>query len=134
MQIWRQAWRVRRATLARAVLVVRDVKGRVLVLSSSKPLRLPSIEVHAWDAITTQVEDGLQRLAHASAPSLIAVDGSPGPNGVTFLYGATCEGNTPRDGHLWLDPDLAVSALTQADRQLLRHCITHQHDTPSGAY
>lgn len=129
MLLWRRAWRLRRATLARAVLIIRDGNGRVLVLSP-EPLRLPSIDVHGWDAITTQAEDGLRRLVQASAPSLIAIDGTPGPEGVTFLYGATCDGDASSEEHLWLDPDLAVSCLTKGDSRLLRLCVAPPCNAP----
>jgi hypothetical protein len=94
MQLYRRAWRGRRATLAKAVLVIQDDTVGVLMFASSGMLRLPFVDVHAWEAITTQVEAHAREILdqHCSA-SLIAVDGTLGPNGVTFLYGVTYEGD-----------------------------------------
>jgi hypothetical protein len=127
MQLYRRGWRVRRATLAKAVLVIQNDTGGVLMFPSSGMLRLPFIDLHAWEVITTQVEARAREILnqHCNA-SLIAVEGVPGPYGVTFLYGATYEGDTSRKGHFWIDPDVAVSCLNEADRQLLHLCIAHQ--------
>jgi hypothetical protein len=121
MQLYRRWWRVRRATLAKAVLIIQNNTGGVLALPSSGPLRLPFIDLHARDAITTQVEARVREILNQYCnASLIAIDGTPGPDGVTFLYGAAYEGDMSRERHFWFDPDVAVSRLSKADSRLLR--------------
>jgi hypothetical protein len=63
--------------MAKAVLVVRNDAGRVSVMSVEDCLRLPSIELHAWDAITPQVDEWLQDLVQTFPVLLVAVDGTP---------------------------------------------------------
>jgi hypothetical protein len=121
MQLYRRGWRVRRATLAKAVLVIQNDTGGVLMFPSSGMLRLPFIDLHAWEPVTTQVEARVRQILNQYCnASLIAIDGTPGPDGVTFLYDATYEGDTSREGHFWIDPDVAVSRLNKADSRLLR--------------
>jgi len=126
MQLYRRGWRLRRATLAKAVLVVRNNAARVLVIPVEDCLRRPSVELHAWDAITPQVDEWLQGLVQTCSASLVAVDGAPGPDGVIFLYSATSEGETSTRDCLWLDHDVALGCLNDADRQLLHLRIAHQ--------
>ena len=124
IQLWRKFERLKRATLAEAVLVVRNQEGRVLVLpSSSGALGLPTNELHAWEPITTQVEEWLQQLLQEhSPPSLMAVHGTPGKRGIAFLYAATAEMSSDSGDQLWLDPSVAVAALSDDDNRLLRLC------------
>src|ERR1700687_4837217 len=87
IKLWRVLLRVQRATFANAVLVGRNRDGRVLALPSpAGGLRLPEKQLDAWIPIPTQVEACLEELLHESSPpSLVAVDGTPGREGVTFL-------------------------------------------------
>jgi hypothetical protein len=121
MQLYRRAWRVRRATLAKAVLVVQNDNGGVLVLPFSSILRLPFVDLHAWEDIPTQVEAGARELLnqHCNA-SLVAVEGTPSLTGVTFLYGAAPKDAVPVEGPLWVDPKNAASCcLTDDDLRLV---------------
>ena len=62
IKAWRMLLRAQRATLANAVLVVRRQDGWVLALAStSGELRLPLKELDGWKAVTTQVEEWLER-------------------------------------------------------------------------
>lgn len=118
---WRVLLRVQRATLASAVLVVRRPDGSLLAFpSSSGRLGLPRKELDGWRPIGAQVEEWLdQILRQASKPKLQAIDGTPGRKGVTFLYSADVDASPPDAGCVWLDADLAPSALSVADRRLL---------------
>ena len=122
IRLWRKFERLKRATLTNAVLVVSDQEGRVLVLpSSSGALGLPTKKLHAWDPITTQVEEWLQQLLHQHGPPLLmAVHGTPGERGVAFLYAATAEASSDSGDQLWLDPSAA--SLSDDDSRLLRLC------------
>jgi hypothetical protein len=118
---WRKLLRMQRATFANAVLVVRNQDGRVLVVRSpSGELRLPSKPLDAWLTITTQVEDWLEEmLRQSSTPSLVAIDGTPSREGVTFLYTATLQALVEAEDELWLEPDVAAAALSGNDTRLL---------------
>jgi len=118
---WRVFLRIQRATLASAVLVVRGPDGSFLALpSSSGRLGLPRKELDGWRPIGAQVEEWLDRiLRQASKPKLRAIDGTPGRKGVTFLYLAYTDASPPLANGMWLDADLALSALSVADRRLL---------------
>ena len=118
---WRVLLRVQRATLASAVLVVRRGDGSVLALpSTSGALALPRKELDGWRPIGTQVEEWLvQILRHTSTFQLQAIDGTPGRKGVTFLYSADTDASPPEAGCMWLDAELAPSALSVGDRRLL---------------
>ena len=118
---WRVLLRMQRATLASAVLVVRGSDGNLLALpSSSGALGLPRKELDGWRPIGAQVEEWLdQILRQASKPKLQAIDGTPGRKGVTFLYSADVDASPPLAGCMWLDADLAPSALSAADQRLL---------------
>ena len=133
MQLWRQAWRLRRATVASAVLVIQDCRDRVLVLSSPQSVRLPSIELRAGDAVATQVDEHLRGLSQTCTASLVAVDGGPSPEGVRFLYIATYDGDTSQTGGVWLETHVALECLIEADCQLLRSCMSHRRDVVSNA-
>jgi hypothetical protein len=118
---WRKLLRMQRATFADAILVVRNKDGRILVVRSpSGELRLPARPLDAWVPITTQVEDWLdEMLQQRSTPSLVAIDGTPSREGITFLYGAPLEVLVEGDNELWLEPDVAAAALGGNDKRLL---------------
>jgi hypothetical protein len=124
IKLWRLLLRVLRATSAQAVLVVRRRDGRVLVLlSPSGDLRLPVKQLDAWIPIPTQVEIWLEGLIQqSSTPSLVAVDGSPGKEGVTFLYGSEIESVSAKSEDVWLDPEAAAVNLRGNDHRLLLLC------------
>jgi hypothetical protein len=121
---------MQRATFAKAVLVVGDSDGRVLVVRApSGELRLPAIALDAWLPIPTQVDELLEQVLHQrSVPSLVAIDGTPGREGVTFLYAATLEALSERGDELWLEPDVAAAALGGNDKRLLLLCAGSQID------
>jgi hypothetical protein len=124
VKVWRGLLRMQRATFANAVLVVRNRDGRILVIPGpSGELQLPAIPLDAWLPIPTQVEEWLeQRLHRRPTPSLVATDGMPGPEGVTFLYAATLEAPSERGDELWLEPDVSAAALGGNDNRLLLLC------------
>lgn len=117
----RHGWRVQRATLAKAVLVIENGAGAILVLSSPGPLRLPAIDLNPWDVIATQVEAHLAALLHRScAVYLVAVKGGPSADGVTFLYGAITDSSNQETGNVWVPPkELASSGLNGDDLQYI---------------
>jgi hypothetical protein len=118
---WRKLLRMQRATFANAVLVVRNQDRRVLVVRSpSGELRLPAKPLDAWLTITTQVEDWLEEMLQLrSTPSLVAINGTPSREGVTFLYTATLQALVEAEDELWLEPDVAAAALSGNDTRLL---------------
>src|SRR5262245_45533481 len=123
IKLWRVLLRMRRASLANAVLVLRRRDGRVLVLPSpTGDLRLPVKQLDAWIPITTQVEEWLgQLLQEKSKPSLVAIEGKPAEE-VTFVYVATAASPSAKtDDQLWLDREVAASSLRNEDGRLLRH-------------
>jgi hypothetical protein len=124
VKTWRGLLRMQRATFAEAVLVVRNKDGRVLVVRApSGAFRLPAKALDAWLPITTQVEEWLKQVLHQRpTPSLVAIDGTPGREGVTFLYAATLEAPSERGDELWLEPDVATAALGGDDHRLLLLC------------
>lgn len=122
IKAWRVFLRVQRSTLANAVLVVRRQDGRVLALpSASGKLELPLKELDGWKAVTTQVEEWLgELLQQRQTPKLVAIEGTPGRQGVTFLFKAdvpSSEANRPEC--IWLDADVALTMLNLGDRGLL---------------
>jgi hypothetical protein len=122
IKVWRVLLRVQRATLANAVLVVRRKDGWVLALSStSGELRLPIKELDGWKAVTTQVDEWLEQLLQQrQTPKLVAIDGTPGRQGVTFIYCAEAGLALPdQAGGVWLDPEIALPTLPSSDRRLL---------------
>jgi hypothetical protein len=121
IKTWRILLRVQRATLATAVLVVRRQDGRVLTLSTSGELRLPLKELDGWKAVTMQVEEWLEQLLQQrQTPKLIAIDGVPGRQGVTFVYSAEAGEALPDHASgVWLDPEIALPTLSLRDRRLL---------------
>lgn len=126
IKLWRVLLRLQRATVAHAVLVVRRRDGHVFTLAlPSGELRLPKRQLDAWVPITTQVEDWLHGLLQqTTTTSLVAIDGSPGGDGVTFLYTAMIEAARPRrGGECWLEPAVAASSLSEKEGRLLHLCI-----------
>jgi hypothetical protein len=125
MKIWRVLLRMQRASLAYGMLVVRGKDDRVLLLASaSGELQLPVKELDGWLPIATQIEEWLGKLLpHASKPCLVSIDGSPGREGVCFIYTAKFEDDTRRGSELWLEPNAAASALNRREGQLLLRCI-----------
>ena len=122
IKAWRVFLRVQRATLANAVLVVRRQDGCVLALSStSGELRLPLKELDGWKAVTTQVEEWLEQLLQQrQTPKLVAIEGAPGRQGVTFIYCAEAGAAFPdHESGVWLDPKIALPTLPSGDRRLL---------------
>lgn len=71
--------------------------------------------------ITTQVENWLAGLVQqSSTPSLIAIDGTPGKDGVTFVFGCTTESAVAKRGEgAWLDPEAAALGLSGKDKRFL---------------
>lgn len=121
IKAWRVLLRVQRATLANAVLVVRRQDGCVLALSStSGEPRLPLKELDGWKAVTTQVEEWLEQLLQQrQTPKLVAIDGTPGRQGVTFIFCAEASAGFPEASGVWLDPEIALPTLSSCDRRLL---------------
>lgn len=55
--------------------------------------------------------------------SLVAIEGTPGKGGVTFLYAAMVELAVAKtDELIWLKPDIAASGLHGYDKRLLIRC------------
>ena len=121
IKTWRLFLRVQRATLAKAVLVVRRQDGRVLTFTSSPgELRLPAKELDGWRTVTVQVEEWLaQLLQQAARVKLVGIVGAPGFRGITFLYCAILPQLSSDSEGLWLDHIAATSILALADRKLL---------------
>jgi hypothetical protein len=124
MKLFRLHWRMQRATLASAVVVVRDGDGRVLLLSQpSGTFQLPRKELDGRIDITHQVEAWLNDLlTRATAISLVSLEGSCGD--VTLLY--TAEVDMPpatEQAARWLLPDFALTGLGAEDVRLLRLSI-----------
>jgi hypothetical protein len=125
IKVWRVLLRVQRATLANAVLVVRRQDGRVLALSTtSGELRLPAIELDGWKVVTAQVEEWLEQLLERrQTPRLVAIEGTPGRQGVTFIYSADAGAAFPDNATgVWLDPEVALPTLSNQDRRILLNC------------
>jgi len=123
IKLWRVFLRVQRSTLANAVLVVRRQDGRVLALpSTSGEPRLPLKELDGWKAVPTQVEEWLEQLLQQrQTPKLVAIEGTPGRKGVTFLYAAEVPSSASDHANgIWLDADVAMPTLNSGDRCLLR--------------
>jgi hypothetical protein len=95
---------MRRATSAKAVLVVKDTDGRILVThAASGALQFPAKPLDALLPTTTQVEEFLGLVLHyGSTPSLIAVDGKPSAGGVTFLFAPTFNTSAEGENGIWL--------------------------------
>ena len=133
MLLLRRAWRLRRATLATAVLVVCNERGYVLIMSDRESPRLPFVELHAWDPIPAQVEASLKGLGETRSLALVAVDGTPSSDGMTFLYGAKLDQVKPNENHSWLGADIALGCLNENDRRLLCLYFESQNNARSAA-
>jgi len=120
VKIWRAFLRVQRATAARAVLIARRQDDCMLAVAAlSGELRLPSLELDAWEPVGTQVRAWVERtLQHPSRLELHVIEGTPSNTGVTFLYSAEVS-SSPDTDHTWVEIDLARSALSKDDRRLL---------------
>lgn len=133
-QLYRRAWRIRRATLAQAVLVIQNKSGRVLTLRNSGQLALPFIDLHAGEAITTQVEDRARAILNGDCGvSLVAVEGTPSRKGVTFLYSGSVTDAPLVEGWFWIDPAITGGRLTETESRHLSLCITPHKDISSKA-
>jgi hypothetical protein len=121
VKIWRALLRVQRSTLAHAVVVARRPDDRVLAVTSpSGELRLPSLELDGWEPVGTQVQDWVNgMLPRPRALKLQLIDGTPGREGVTFLYSVEVREPTEAADNTWLEAELAPSALSEEDRRLL---------------
>jgi hypothetical protein len=123
IKLWRMFLRVERATIGKAVLVVRRQDGRLLALTSqASEFRLPVKELDGWQAVPTQVQEWLEELLDQRlTPKLVAVDGSPGREGIVFLYStdASVLVSDHRCG-VWLDADIVPSMLASEDRHFIR--------------
>jgi hypothetical protein len=124
VKLWRAFLRVQRATLARVVLVAWRHDDCVLgIATDSGELRLPSLELDGWEPVGLQVQNWLDDLLHQpSSPQLKIIDGTPGRDGVTFLYSARVSRSLRETGLRWLEPEFASSVLSVEDRRLLRIC------------
>jgi hypothetical protein len=121
VKIWRAFLRIQRSTLARAVVVARRQDDCVLAVATpSGELRLPSLELDGWESVGTQVQRWVDdMLRQPSKLKLQVIDGTPGKEGVTFLYSAQVPGALRDFGDTWLEAELAPSALSESDRRLL---------------
>jgi hypothetical protein len=122
MKFLRVFLRVQRATLANAILVIRRPDGCVLAFpSQSGELRLPFKELDGWKTVTSQVEEWLEQLLQPrQTPELVVIKGTPGRQGVTFLYSAEAISSVAkRTSGTWLNPEIALQTLTPADRDFL---------------
>ena len=65
----------------------------------------------------------LERLSQPTTAALVAIEGTPGKGGVTFLYAAMVELAVAKtDELIWLKPDIAASGLHGYDKRLLIRC------------
>ena len=121
VKIWRAFLRVQRATLAQAVLVARRPDDCVLAVTSpSGELRLPSLELDGWKPVGTQVEGWVNgMLPQPRELKLQLIDGTPGREGVTFLYSVDVREPTKAAAEIWLEAEFTPSALPEEDRRLL---------------
>jgi hypothetical protein len=89
----------------------------------SGELQLPLRPLDALPLMPKQVEEWLEQMLHQpSAPWLVAIDGTPGREGGTFLYAATLEAPSERGDQLWLQPGIAAAALGGNDNRFLLLC------------
>jgi hypothetical protein len=113
--------RVRRASLARAVLVVRNTDGDILVQPDrSGHLRLPSVALDAWQSIPPQVESGARQiLGRDLSPEFQTIEGRC--SDIIFVYATDPlnSGDLVEEAH-WLTPESNATHLSSADRQCIR--------------
>ena len=94
-----------------------------LCCAPSGKLQLPVIHLDGWLPIPSQVETWLERLSQPTTASLVAIEGTPGKGGVTFLYAAMVDLAVAKtDELIWLEPDIAASGLDGYDKRLLIRC------------
>lgn len=77
-----------------------------------------------WLASDSKPSRNLARAVVApTTASLVAIEGTPGKGGVTFLYAAMVELAVAKtDELIWLKPDIAASGLHGYDKRLLIRC------------
>jgi hypothetical protein len=125
MKVWRAVLRLERATLAHGILVLRRNDDRLLLLHSpTGESHLPIKELEGWSPICEQIGEWLAELRpkEAPRPTLVCVDGTPGHDGVCFVYTARIQDDTRRGGELWLAPHEAASILGERERRLVQRC------------
>jgi hypothetical protein len=122
---------MQRATFAKAVLVISGSDGRILMLRCTSGVRLPVQQLDGWRPITEQVEEWLEQLSRQkSTPSLVAFDGTPGREGVTFLFAARLGYPSPEsEGTFWLEPAVAAAELDANGKRLLGLCANPPRST-----
>jgi hypothetical protein len=123
IRVLRVYWRIQRATLARAVIVLGRNDGRILVVPSpSGEFALPIKQLDAWEPVTTQVDLWLCHLRQANAKAfLVGIEGMPTERGITFLFAATTETPSYQTAdQLWLEAETAIATLGDEDRGLLQ--------------
>ena len=113
--------RAKRASLARAVLVVCNADGAVLIQSdSSGHLHLPTIPLNAWRPIAPQVETiARQILGRDLKPRFQTIEGRCGD--VIFVYATDALDalDLIREAR-WLKPQLITENLSSTDLQCIR--------------
>ena len=82
--------------------------GGLALSSTSGELRLPLKELDGWKIVTAQVEEWLEQLQQRQTPKLVAIDGTPGRQGVTFIFCAQASAGFPEANGIWLDPQIAL--------------------------
>lgn len=126
IKLRRALWRVERATFAEAILVAVGIEqDRVLAVRVPSGVRLPCRQMDAWVPVATQIEVWItELLPSAPRPALVAVAGTPGRKGITFLYRVEIdESAAPPAGQLWLHRDAALSGLGDRERALAALCL-----------
>lgn len=129
IRMMRVYMRLRRATIARAVLVARRRDGRVLLTRSELGgAQLPSLQLDAWTDIETQVHSWLRELFDRANPAcLAAIDGTPRTKGMTFVYLVELESDPPKTHQaLWSELESAVSCLGAEDSRVLMLAETYR--------
>ncbi len=113
--------RAKRASLARAVLVVRNADGSVLVRPDrSGHLHLPFIPLNAWQPIAQQVESRAQQiLGRNLSPEFQAIEGRCGD--IMFVYTTdTLSSVDAAEEARWLTPQSTAQHLSSADLRCIR--------------
>ena len=113
--------RAKRASLARAVLVVRNADGDVLVQSDrSGHLHLPTIPLNAWQPIPPQVESGARQiLGRDLSPEFQTIEGRCGD--IIFVYATDPLSSVAVvEEARWLTPESTTTHLSTSDLQCLR--------------
>ena len=112
--------RARRASLARAVLVVRNADGSVLVQRDRAGYpQLPCIPLNAWQPIAPQVESGAQQILGRDVnPQFQTIEGRCGD--VIFVYATDAleAVDLIREAR-WLKPQSITEKLSSTDLQCI---------------